>query len=124
MDMTDQDPQSLRPVERRILTMRQDGVSIEEIGRRLRRSPAFIERIIGWTQIPRTGQSRSGPISPLARRVLKLTSQGEDHETIGRRFNRSERFIKQVEALAHYQKGLQMLSTAASDARTAEQARS
>lgn len=118
MDMTQNDLQSLRPVERRILAMREEGVSIEEIGRRLRRSPEHIERIIDWTDIPRSGRSRSDSISPLARRVLELTAQGEDHETIGRRFNRSERYIRQVEGLAHYQKGLQLLSSAASDARS------
>lgn len=121
--MTKQDLELLRPVERRILAMRDEGVSIEEIGRRLRRSPQFIERIIDWTEIPRSGTSRSEPISPMARRVLDLTAQGEDYETIGRRFNRSGRFIRQVEGLAHYRQGLDLLSGAAGEARAAEQSR-
>lgn len=114
---------SLRPIERRILTMRDQGVSVEEIGDRLRRSPEFIERVIGWTDIPRSGRGKSAHLSPLESRVLALSAEGEDHETIGRRFNRSGRFIRQVEGLAHYRKGLRLISGAATEARRARQAR-
>lgn len=117
------DHESLRPIERRILAMREEGVSIEEIASRLRKSPGFIERVIDWTKIPRSGNDRSSPLRPLEARVLALKAEGEDHEAIGKRFKRSGRFIRQVEGLAHYRKGLRLMSGAASEARQAEQTR-
>ena len=38
-------PGSLRPVERRILTLRDRGVSPDEVAERFRRSPDFISRV-------------------------------------------------------------------------------
>lgn len=122
--MTDHpDLSSLRPVERRILTMRSEGISIEEIASRLRKSPEFIERVIDWTRIPRSGNERSSGLSPLESRVLALSADGEDHETIAKRFKKSSRFIRQVEGLAHYRKGLRLMSGAAAEARNAEETR-
>lgn len=115
---------SLRPMERRILTMREEGVPIDEIADRMRKSPEFVERVITWTEIPRSGTERDPGLTPLESRVLALTADGEDHATIGRRFRKSERFIRQVEGLAHYRMGLELMSGAAREARSAEQARS
>lgn len=115
--------QSLRPMERRILRMRDDGISIDEIGSRLKKSPQFIERVLEWTEIPRRGKTRDAVLTPLESRVLALSSEGEDTATIARRFKRSERFIRQVEGLAHFRQGLDMIKNAADQARAAEQAR-
>lgn len=116
-------PESLRPLERRILTMRSEGVAIDDIAERLRRSPDFVERVIDWTEIPRSGSSRPSGLSPLGRRVLTLRAEGEDYETIGRRFKRSGRFIRQVEGMAHFRKGMRLMSGAAAEARSAEESR-
>lgn len=115
--------QSLRPMERRVLKMRDAGISVDEIGSRLKKSPEFIERVLEWTEIPRRGKTRDAILTPLESRVLALISEGEDAETIARRFKRSERFIRQVEGLAHFRKGLDMIRNAADQARAAEQAR-
>jgi DNA-binding CsgD family transcriptional regulator len=40
-------PQTLRPIERRILAWRAQGASYAEIGARFRRSPAFIRQVEG-----------------------------------------------------------------------------
>lgn len=117
------DIESLRPIERRILTMRSEGVSREEIGRRIRKSPEFVERVIDWTEIPRSGKTRDSYLSPIEARVLALTAEGEDHETIGKRFNKSGRFIRQVLGMAHYRKGLRLMSGAATEARDAYRSR-
>lgn len=103
--------------------MRSEGVSIDEIAARLRKTPEFIERVIDWTRIPRAGNERSSGLSPLESRVLALSADGEDHETIAKRFKKSSRFIRQVEGLAHYRKGLRLMSGAATEARNAEEAR-
>lgn len=116
----------LRPIERRILTMREEGVALEEIGQRLRKSPEFVARVIDWTQIPRSGsQSDDSPVlTPLERRVLQLREEGEDHETIGDRFKKSARFIRQVEGMAHFRKALKLLSASAAAARAGHDDRS
>ncbi len=101
--------QHLRPVERRVLHMRDEGVEIAEIGRRIRKSPESVERIITWTSIPRSNPpSRRSP-SALERRVLALRGAGETHEEIGERFRRSGNYIRQVEGFAHYRLGLDLL---------------
>ena len=98
----------LRPLERRILTMRDSGVAITEIASRLGRSPQHVERIIDWTRIERTGEPYKFPRA-LEERVLALRAEGQDHEEIGRRFKRSAENILQVEALAHYRRALDLM---------------
>lgn len=104
-------PPHLRPLERRILAMRDEGVPLDEIGRRFDRSADHIERIIEWTTIPRTQPPSMRVADAMERRVLRLRFEGESHEEIGRRFRRSPRFIRQVEGLAHYRRGLELLSS-------------
>jgi DNA-binding transcriptional MerR regulator len=113
------DTGDLRPIERRILSMRDEGVPLEEIGKRLRKSPEFVARVIDWTQIPRSndGGDDSQTLTPLERRVLQLREEGEDYDTIGERFKKGARFIRQVEGMAHFRKGLSLLSASAEAAR-------
>ena len=114
---------SLRPMERRVLTMKDEGTPISDIADRIKKTPGFVERVIDWTEIPRTGKERESVLSPLQSRVLALVAEGEDYESIAKRFRKSERFIRQVEGLAHYQKGLKLINRAASEARQAERSR-
>ena len=111
---------ALRPMERRILTMRDEGTPIPVIADRMKKSPEFVERVIEWTEIPRSGSDRESALTPLENRVLALAAEGEDHETIARRFKKTERFIRQVEGLAHYRKGLELITGAAREARQAD----
>lgn len=116
------DTDDLRPLERRILSMKDEGVPLEEIGERLRKSSAFVSRVIDWTQIPRSGETSddSSILTPLERRVLQLREEGEDHETIGERFKKRPRFIRQVEGMAYFKKALILLSASAEAARAGE----
>jgi hypothetical protein len=100
----------LRPVERRILTMRDEGLEVQEIATRFRRSPEFVDRVIDLTLIPRQVRPTRPNPTALERRVLDLRANGEDHETIGRRFKKSARFIRQVEGVAHYRHGMNLLT--------------
>jgi DNA-binding CsgD family transcriptional regulator len=102
------DTTRLRPVERRILAMRSDGHTLHDIAGRLKRSPEHVERMIRWTEIPRSDEPYKFT-GALEARVLALREQGMDYEEIGRRFKRSARNVRLVEALAHYRRALSLL---------------
>lgn len=99
----------LRPLERCILAMQDRGIRREDIAGAVRRSPAQVERIIGWTQLPRRREAPRRSARALESRVLALRADGESYEQIGRRFKRGARFIRQVEGLAHYRRALDLL---------------
>ena len=97
------DRQSLRPVERRVLRLTDRGVGEAEIARRFRRSPEFVERMVGYTEFPRTASTKDADVlRPLERTILKLRANGTNHAEIGRRFHRSAGHVQRVEQLANY----------------------
>lgn len=100
----------LRPIERRVLEMQREGVVIDEIATRINKSPEFVERMIDWTEIPRSGRSDDHHLTPRQRRVLDLRAQGESHEEIAEKFKKGEDYIRQVEGLAHFKESLELLS--------------
>lgn len=98
---------TLRPVERRILRLIDDGLDDDEIGRRFHRSPEWVARVRGFAQHPRSGMHLQGDVlRPIERRVLRWRAAGVDYEQLSPRFRRSPRFLRQVESLAHYKLGL------------------
>ncbi|MBA2337185.1 MAG: hypothetical protein H0V96_05405 [Acidimicrobiia bacterium] len=101
---------NLRAIERRVLAMRANGLGAEEIAARLRRSPEHVERMIAWSEYPRSGTGTSKSTRAIQERVLALRSSGESHDRIADRFRKSPRFIRQVEGLAHYRKAMELLS--------------
>jgi DNA-binding CsgD family transcriptional regulator len=99
---------TLRPVERRVLALLEQGVDEEEIARRFRRSPQMIRRIAQWASLPRpksASSPRADRLRPLERRVLRWRAGGVEYAEIGPRFRRSPAFVQRVEALAHYKLG-------------------
>lgn len=100
----------IRPIERRVLDMQQEGVAIDEIAARLNRSPEFVERIIDWTEIPRNGYTADRHLTPRQRRVLDLRAEGESHAQIAERFKKGEAYIRQVEGLAHFKESQRLLT--------------
>lgn len=100
----------LRPMERCVLNMAADGVEIAEIAKRIRKTPGRVESIIAWTDIPRNRPATRRSPSPVESRVMALLADGETHEQIGQRFHRSARYVRQVEGLAHYRQGTELLS--------------
>jgi DNA-binding CsgD family transcriptional regulator len=99
------DTSVLRPLERRILSFVDAGFDDVEIGRRFRRSPAMVRRIVRLTEIPRAEANAPAPallLRPLERRVLRWRAEGSDYVDIGSRFGRSPDHVRRVEALAHY----------------------
>jgi DNA-binding CsgD family transcriptional regulator len=102
----------LRPIETRILAMRQQGISDEEIGRRVRKTPERVAKIAEWATLPARGSGETREddgLSAMEKRVLALRAEGQSHAEIAERFRRSPRFIRQVEGLAHYRKYRELL---------------
>lgn len=101
----------LRPIERRVLEMQREGIAVDEIATRIKRSPEFVERLITWTEIPRNGSSEDrDDLTAMQRRVLDLRAKGETREEIASKFKKREDYIRQVEGLAHFKQGLRLLS--------------
>ncbi len=100
----------LRPMERRVLSMADEGVEIAEIAKRIRKTPDRVESIIAWTDIPRSRPTTRRSPSPVESRVMALLAEGETHEQVGQRFRKSARYVRQVEGLAHYRQGTELLS--------------
>lgn len=107
----------LRPLERRVLAMRDDGLDAHEIGRRIGRSPDRVERIISWTEIPRSKPPSGRFPRAIEQRVLALLHAGESHEQVAERFKRTPRSIRQIAGFAHYRLGIEMLRASAAEAR-------
>ena len=108
-EMTPTTPQNLRPLERCVLAMRERGMTFDEIGSRIKRSPSHVERILSWTEIPRSRPAPRRSARALERRVLALRARGETHEEIGARFHKGADFIRRVEGLAHYRLAMDIL---------------
>ena len=98
---------SLRPLERRVLALREAGVDEEEIARRFRRSPEFIGRVIEMAELPRHSGRRSTPsgrhaLRPIERCVLRWREKGASFDTLAPRFKRSPDHLKRVASMASY----------------------
>jgi hypothetical protein len=80
------------------------GVSTDDIARRLRRSPAAVERFITLSRLPGRDASGAhvGALRPLERRVLHWRDRGAGYDDIGARLRHSPDFVERVEALANY----------------------
>jgi hypothetical protein len=98
---------SLRPLERRILALQEEGVSREEIARRFRRSPEFIDRVIEMARLPRHASRTPTPprrhaLRPIERRLLRWQQEGESFDALAPRFKRSAAHLERVASLADY----------------------
>ena len=95
---------SLRPVERRVLRMSDQGLDDAEIGRRFRRSADWTARVRSLSEVPRPNghHLRGDVLRPIERRVLRWRAAGADYDEMAPRFRRSPDFLRQVEALAQY----------------------
>ncbi len=94
----------LRPIERCVLRMAEEGVDDAEIGRRLRHSAEWVARVRTLARIPRHGGVRlqGDVLRPLERRVLRWRASGAGYDDMSPRFRRSPDFLRRVEALAGY----------------------
>ena len=101
---------NLRPIERRMLDLHDQGLVVDDIAARFKRSPESVERILVWTDIPRKGAIADRTLRPIEQRVLDLRAEGDSHSEIAVKFRKSERYIRQVEGLAHFKEGQRLLT--------------
>ena len=96
----------LRPVERVVRRLGEQGLSESEIAWRLRRSPGHVQRLLALTELRRVaGPSvapRSGSLRPIERRVLRSREAGIEPVEIAARLRRSPEFVKRVATYAGY----------------------
>jgi DNA-binding NarL/FixJ family response regulator len=104
------DSETLRPIERRVLHMQGEGVPVGEIAARFNKSIEFVERLVTWIDIPRNGTDGGRDLNPIERRVLDMRAEGQTRAEIADKFKKTERYIRQVEGLAHFKEGQRLLS--------------
>lgn len=94
----------LRPVERRVLRLVDEGLDDAEIGRRFGKGERWTAQVRQLTEVDRTpaGPTGGGRLRPIERRLLRWREQGADHDELASRFRRSPGFLARVEEYAHY----------------------
>src|SRR5438132_11327332 len=100
------DSAALRPFERRVRGLAAAGMSRAEIGRRFRRQPETIDRVLAWSDLPREGRPAQGDVlRPVERRVLRWREDGTDFQALAPRLRRTPEFLEQVARLALHKPG-------------------
>jgi DNA-binding CsgD family transcriptional regulator len=119
--------QGLRPVERRVLRLVDEGLDDAEIGRRFGRGERWTAqvRFLADLDVPRSHADDGDPgpatdagdptvtratgeahavsrLRPLERRLLRWRAQGLDHDELADRFRRSPEHLARVEEYANY----------------------
>ncbi len=105
--------QELRPVERRVLRLADEGLDDAEIGRRFKRSEQWTAQVrfladLDVRRSPEPDDAGSldtdpeGRLRPLERRILRWRAQGVDHDELADRFRASPDHLARVEEYANY----------------------
>lgn len=94
----------LRPIERVIVKLGDDGLAAAEIASKLGKKPGTVDRILKMVEM-RDGASYDPEsdvldLRPLERVVLKLREKGESYGEIGNRLGRSGPQIRRIEGYA------------------------
>ncbi len=96
----------LRPIERVVMRLHDEGCSLADIGKKVGKKPGTVTRIMRMTEYKEGGlpdQTASDHIlRPVERVVLKLRNKGETYSQIGNRLARSGQRIQFIERLAEF----------------------
>jgi hypothetical protein len=102
---TGADARPVRPLERRMVRLAEEGLDSTAIAARFKRSAAHVERVLGLARLPgrEWGTHPVGRgLRPLERRLLKSRADGITSDVLGARFRRSPEHILRVQALADH----------------------
>lgn len=95
--------EGLRPFERVVLRLADEGMSTSEIAWRFRRSPGHIDRVLAFSQLPRGGTSptpsEGSTLRPVERLVIRARNDGTHLPELAARMRRSPGFVARVEEL-------------------------
>ena len=97
--------ENLRPFERTVLRLADNGMSSAEIGWRFRRSPGHIDRVLELSRMPRdhtAPPATAGALRPLERCVLRARENGVDPAETAARLRRTPGYVRRVEQYASY----------------------
>jgi transcriptional regulator len=104
--MGDVPDERLRPIERRVLALKEAGVTDAEIAHRFRRGRRFIQQVEELAGLDgrdaKRRRRRDGSLRPVERRILTLRDRGVSTDELAERFRRSPDFVARVERLARY----------------------
>ena len=98
--------QRLRPIERRVLALKDAGVPDKEIAHRFRRGRRFMDQVEELAHLDgrdaEKRHGRPGSLRPVERRILAWRDRGMSTDEIAERFRRSPEFVSRVEKIARY----------------------
>lgn len=96
----------LRPIERVVLRLHGEGMNPADIGKKIRKKPGTVNRILEMVELKQGMPSNSSPdhhaLRPVERVVLRLRGEGETYGQIGNRLARSGRRVQLIEQLAEF----------------------
>jgi DNA-binding CsgD family transcriptional regulator len=99
----------LRPIERVVIRLHGEGLSLVDIGKRIGKRPGTVHRIIRMIDfkdgVSSEPSSNDHPLRPIERVVVKLRAKGETYGTIGNRVGRSGRQVRLIEGYADFKLG-------------------
>lgn len=95
---------NLRPIERVILRLESEDVSVVDIARRVGKKPGTVTRILEMVEYkdetPATARTDDSRIRPLERVIIRLRDNGESYGEIGNRLGRSGAQVRRIEGYA------------------------
>jgi DNA-binding CsgD family transcriptional regulator len=101
------DPGKLRPLERPMARLADEGVVPDEIGRRFNRSGDFVLRVLALAGLPdRNAPPEQHGLRPLERRLLRWREAGAASSELADRFRRGPDHIDRVLELADYKRSM------------------
>ncbi len=96
----------MRPIERVVMRLQDEGCSLADIGKKVGKKPGTVTRIIRMAEYKRDGLPdqavTENALRPVERVVLRLRNNGETYSQIGNRLARSGRRIQFIESLAEF----------------------
>ncbi len=96
----------LRPIERVVMRLHDEGCTLVDIGKKVGKKPGTVTRIMRMTEYKQDDlpdqTATDHTLRPVERVVLKLRNKGETYSQIGNRLARSGRRIQFIEGLAEF----------------------
>jgi DNA-binding CsgD family transcriptional regulator len=94
----------LRPIERVVTRLHDNGASPAEIANRIGKRPGTVTRIMEMVEMrdgpPSMRDEHPATLRPIERVVLRLRSEGEGYGQIGNRLARSGNQVRNIERFA------------------------